>query len=118
MKTANAFTAAVRATKIETAPVPTPEHAIKLFDFVIQKSERNAPDGYETPAEKYFRWYAELCDCVAESLLPEVEPMFIRYLKVLEKNNDPNLVGFESYNYGGEERAQHDAYIACTASLN
>lgn len=117
MKTAPSFAAAVRATKIETAAAPTPAHAIKLFDFVIEKAERHAPEGYESPEQRYFRWYEGLCDVVASPLLPEVEPMFIRYLKVLEKNSDPDL-GFESlYDYGGEPRAQRDAYIACIASL-
>lgn len=118
MKIATSFAAAVRATKINTAAPPTPAHAIKLFDFVIEKAERHAPDEFETPEQKYFRWYTALCDCVAEKLLPEIEPMFIRYLKVLEKNNDPDL-GFEAlYDYGGEPRAQRDAYVACVASLD
>ena len=118
MKTAQSFSAAVRATKINTVAAPTPEHAIKLFDFIIEKAERRAPEGYESPEQRYYRWYEGLCDCVAEVLLPEIEPMFIRYLKVLEKNNDPDL-GFETlYDYGGEPRAQRDAYVACIASLD
>lgn len=117
MKVAASFTAAFRATKINTALAPTPEHAIKLFDFVIEKAERKAPE-FETPEQRYFRWYEGLCDCVAESLLPEVEPMFIRYIKLLDKNSDPDMGFTPSYeSYGGESRAQADAYAASIATF-
>lgn len=115
MKTMSSFAAAVRATKISTATI-VPEHAIRLFDFVIEKAERHAPEG-ETAEERNFRWYSAMAECVAENLLPEVEPMFIRYLKVLDRNADAELF-IETPSYGGEARAQRDAYIACIASLS
>lgn len=115
MKTMSSFAAAVRATKISTATI-VPEEAIRLFDFVIEKAERHVPED-ETAEERNFRWYSAMAECVAEGLLPDVEPMFIRYLKVLDRNTDAELF-VETPFYGGEPRAQRDAYIACTASLS
>jgi hypothetical protein len=93
-----------------------PEHAIALFDKVMSETESEAqrlhPDD-EWARIAYFK--GEVLKCVAPSLRGIVAVQFHEYVATLRRNDD---VVVDIPSYGGEARAQHDAYMACCASLS
>lgn len=96
-----------------------PQHAISLFDKVMSESEADAlrlhPND-EWARIAYFK--REILRCVAPSLRGMIAGQFHEYVATLRRN-DSNDDGFDYVpSYGGEARAQRDAYLACCASLD
>lgn len=100
-----------------------PEHAIKLFDYVIEETEVDAFKA--SPDDVWGRvafWKKEILSRVAPRLRGLVATQYHEYIATLRRNDDGGLFsspfGFDNVPpYGGEARAQRDAYLACTASL-
>jgi hypothetical protein len=95
-----------------------PAHAITLFDKVMAETEAEATRLH--PKDKWGRiefWKGEILSRIAPSLRGMVAGQFHEYIAALERNDeDSGLMPIPSY--GGEARAQHDAYMACCASLD
>ena len=112
-----------KAVLLRVARIPTfavvPEHAIKLFDRVIEETEADAYR--EHPEDRWARvqfWKEEILSRVAPTLRGLVAVQFHEYIAALDRGNDSDPYGFDNVPpYGGEPRAQHDAYMACCASL-
>lgn len=98
-----------------------PEHAIALFDKIIEENEGEALAKF---GDDQWQRIAYLKDLVLETVLPSLRGMiagqFHEYIAALLRNEsvEVDLYGFDNVpSYGGEARAQRDAYLACTASL-
>jgi hypothetical protein len=109
-----------QAIKVRIAARPqfavVPEHAIKLFDKVIEETEVEAFAQHTGFWARVDFWKNEVLRRVTPSLRGLVAVQFHEYIAALARGDDP--YGFETApSYGGEARAQHDAYVACTASL-
>jgi len=99
-----------------------PEHAIKMFDRVIEETEVFATARH--PNDIWGRvefWKEEILSRVSRPLRGLVAVQFHEYIAALMRNDDDETAddfGFSTHPpYGGEARAQRDAYLACTASL-
>jgi hypothetical protein len=100
-----------------------PQHAISLFDRVIEETEVEAtrlhPDNVWGRVEF---WKGEILSRVAAPLRGLVAVQFHEYIAATMRGGDGVEVETDDYgpvpSYGGEARAQHDAYMACCASLS
>jgi hypothetical protein len=106
-----------RVTKAPSFEI-VPEHAIALFDKVISETEAEAmrlhPKSYWDRVEF---WKREILDAVAAPLRGLVAVQVHEYFAALLRNEEEDLT-VDIPSYGGEARAQHDAYMACCASLS
>lgn len=100
-----------------------PEHAIKLFDRVIEETEAEA---FKTHADDVWGriefWKNEILSRVTPHLRGLVAVQYHEYIAALRRNDDDFGVdpyGFNNrpYNPNAEAVAQRDAYAACCASL-
>jgi hypothetical protein len=97
-----------------------PAHAIALFDRVMEETEVEAFTAHKGFWARVDFWKAEVLRRVTPSIRGLVAVQFHEYIAALARGGDGDCVsgGFDNVPpYGGEARAQHDAYIACTASL-
>jgi hypothetical protein len=100
-----------------------PEHAQKLFDRVIEETEAVAVAAH--PDDVWGRiefWKEEILSRVSPVLRGLVAVQYHEYVAALMRGDDADGAadpfGFGSRPpYGGEARAQRDAYMACCASL-
>lgn len=102
-----------------------PEHAIKLFDRVI---EQNEAEGLRLfPDDEWGRiqyWKEEIMELTLPKLRGVIAGYYHEYIAALMRNDVLSVTtddefGFNSrpYNPHAEAIAQRDAYLACTASL-
>lgn len=113
-----------RATKTPLFAV-VPEHAIKMFDRIIEQTETEALSKH--PKDKWARiqfWKDKIMSRVLPRLRGVVAGYYHEYVAALKRNDTPEVelddsYGFSSrpYNEYAEAIAQRDAYLACTASL-
>lgn len=116
-----------KAVQIRVAKRPifavVPEHAISLFDRVIEETEAEALRQH--PNDVWGRvdfWKGEILKRVALPLRGLVAVQYHEYVAALMRGDegdgadDPYGFGRRPP-YGGEARAQRDAYMACCASL-
>lgn len=97
-----------------------PQHAIALFDRVMEETEVEAFKQHKGFWARVDFWKAEVLRRVTPSLRGLVAVQFHEYIAALARGDGDCVepTGFENIPpYGGEARAQYDAYIACTASL-
>lgn len=99
-----------------------PEHAIKMFDRVIEQTSAEAVAAH--PDDKWGQiefWKEEILSRVLPKLRGIVTVYYHEYIASLmrgDDNVDVDPYGFDDVPpYGGEARAQRDAYMACSASL-
>jgi hypothetical protein len=98
-----------------------PAHAIALFDHIIERDESEAVTecGDDSWARIYF-FKERVLAATASDLRGQIAGQFHEYIAALMRNDGVEVdpYGFDNVpNYGGEARAQRDAYLACTASL-
>ena len=94
-----------------------PEHAIALFDHVIEQTETEAVLAH--PDDQWARidfWKTAILEKVASSQKGMIAGQFHEYFATLLRNEGDSSSTVPSY--GGEARAQYDAYMACCASLD
>lgn len=102
-----------------------PEHAIKLFDRVIEQNEaeglRLFPDD---EWERIQYWKEEIMEVTLPKLRGVIAGYYHEYIAALMRNDVLSVTtddefGFTGrpYNPHAEAIAQRDAYLACTASL-
>lgn len=102
-----------------------PEHAIKLFDRVI---EQNEAEGLRLfPDDEWGRiqyWKEEIMEVTLPKLRGVIAGYYHEYIAALMRNDvlaieTDDEFGFNNraYNPHAEAIAQRDAYLACTASL-
>ena len=98
-----------------------PEHAIKLFDHMIEEHEGEALAKF---GDDLWARIAFIKERVLEAVVPRLRGMiagqFHEYVAALLRNDNVELdpYGFDNVPaYGGEARAQYDAHMACCASL-
>lgn len=97
-----------------------PQHAIALFDKVMEETEVEAFQKHKGFWARVDFWKGEVLRRVSPTLRGLVAVQFHEYIAALARGGDavPDPYGFDNVPpYGGEARAQHDAYVACTASL-
>ena len=120
------FAAKVAATKVEAraAKILTPA-MIGLFDRVIERAEQEKISPDEGFASEEYRWYTMLADMVSVDMLAELTPHFIRYCKVLKRNQSATIEPTEEMpeemipaRPNIEAIVQQHAYDACCASLH
>jgi hypothetical protein len=98
-----------------------PEHAIKLFDRVIEENEVEALRKHPNNEWERIQFWK---DCVMDSVLPRLRGLvavqYHEYIASLMRGGDACVVDDTPPrpSYGGEARAQRDAYLACCASLD
>lgn len=103
-----------------------PEHAIKLFDRVIEQTETEALRQF--PDDEWGRiqfWKEEVMELTLPKLRGVIAGYFHEYVAALMRNDLLDIepvsdeFGFNgrAYNPHAEAIAQRDAYLACTASL-
>lgn len=102
-----------------------PEHAIKLFDRVIEQTETEALR--LCPDDEWGRiqfWKEEVMEVTLPKLRGVIAVYFHEYIAALMRNDLLDVAvddefGFNGrpYNEYAEAIAQRDAYLACTASL-
>lgn len=103
-----------------------PEHAIKLFDRVIEQNEAEGLRKF--PKDEWGRiqfWKEEIMKVTLPQLRGVIAVYYHEYMAALRRNESLAVVpgddefGFMSrpYNPHAEAIAQRDAYLACTASL-
>lgn len=99
-----------------------PEHAIKMFDHVIERDEADAFKAH--PDDEWGRiafWKERILEDTLPRLRGIVSVYYHEYIASLRRGDGGTEVdpyGFDDLPpYGGEARAQRDAYLACTASL-
>jgi hypothetical protein len=105
-------------TRVQNEPTfeVVPEHAMLMFDRIIEETETEAllahPDDVWGRVEF---WKEVILDKIPPGNRGQIAGQFHEYVAALLRNEDevPNI----PY-YGGEARAQRDAYLACTASLD
>lgn len=99
-----------------------PEHVIKMFDHVIEQTSPDAVAAH--PDDKWGQiefWKGEILSRVLPKVRGVVAGYYHEYIASLLRGDagfelDP--YGFDDVPpYGGEARAQRDAYMACCASL-
>lgn len=94
-----------------------PEHAIKLFDRIMERDEAEALRAH--PNDEWAQiefWKERILESVASNVRGVIAVYYHEYIAAIKRNDDP--YGFNNLPpYGGEARAQRDAYLACTASL-
>jgi hypothetical protein len=102
--------------------VVVPEHAIKMFDRVIEQTSAEAIAAH--PDDRWGQiafWKAEILSRVLPKLRGIVTVYYHEYIASLLRGDgglETDPYGFDDVpSYGGESRAQHDAYMACSASL-
>lgn len=105
--------------------VIVPEHAIKLFDRVIEQRESEALRLF--PKDEWRRiqfWKEEIMELTLPRLRGVIAGYYHEYIAALMRNDlldieTDDLYGFNDrpYNPYAELVAQRDAYLACTASL-
>jgi len=105
--------------------VIVPEHAIKLFDRVIEQREAEAVRLF--PDDEWGRiqfWKEEIMEVTLPKLRGVIAGYYHEYIAALMRNDvldietdDPYGFNGRPYNEYAEAVAQRDAYIACTASL-
>jgi hypothetical protein len=98
-----------------------PRHAIALFDRVIEETEVEALAAH--PDDVWARvdyWKVEILNRVAAPLRGLVAGQYHEYIAALLRGGDSGVVDDTPPrpSYGGEARAQYDAYMACCASLD
>lgn len=98
-----------------------PSHAIALFDHIIEKNEGEALAKFGEDGWGRIEFFKELVlAATAKNLRGQIAVQFHEYIAALLRNEsvEVDLYGFDNVpSYGGEARAQRDAYLACTASL-
>jgi hypothetical protein len=115
-----------KAILLRSAHTPTfavvPEHAIKMFDRVIEETSAEAIK--EHPGDKWGQiefWKKEILSRVLPKLRGIVTVYYHEYIAAIQRGDgglEMDPYGFDDMPpYGGEARAQHDAYMACSASL-
>lgn len=111
----------LRAAKSPSFEV-VPEHAIKMFDRVIEQTSAEAITTH--PDDKWGQvefWKEAILDRVLPRLRGIVAVYYHEYIASLMRGDntvEADPYGFDDVPpYGGEARAQRDAYTACTASL-
>ena len=101
-----------------------PEHAIKMFDRVIEQTSADAVAAH--PDDRWGQiefWKGAILDRVLPKLRGIVAVYYHEYIASLLRGEeavlDDDPYGFEDrgYNPNAEAIAQRDAYMACTASL-
>lgn len=101
-----------------------PEHAIKMFDRVIEQTSAEAIATH--PDDKWGQiefWKEAILDRVLPRLRGIIAVYYHEYIASLLRGEeaviDDDMYGFEDrpYNPNAEAVAQRDAYLACTASL-
>jgi hypothetical protein len=101
-----------------------PEHAIKLFDRVIEQTADEAVSAH--PDDRWGQiefWKEEILSRVLPKLRGIVSVYYHEYIASLLRGEEADLgddpYGFEDrgYNPHAEAIARRDAYAACTASL-
>ncbi|NDC55320.1 MAG: hypothetical protein EBZ69_00540 [Alphaproteobacteria bacterium] len=99
-----------------------PEHAIRMFDHVIEREEADAFKAY--PDDQWGRiafWKARILKDTLPHLRGIISVYYHEYIASLMRGDgdvEVDPYGFDNPpSYGGEARAQRDAYLACTASL-
>jgi hypothetical protein len=95
-----------------------PEHAVKLFDKVVEETEAEALRLY--PNDLWARidfWKEAILDKTPPNHRGMIAVQVHEYFAALLRNEDEDLT-VDIPSYGGEARAQHDAYMACCASLD
>jgi hypothetical protein len=102
-----------------------PEHAIKLFDRVVEQRETEALRLYPDDMwERVQYWKEAVLDVTLPSLRGVIAGYYHEYIAALMRNDVLDIeaddqFGFNDrlYNPHAELVAQRDAYLACTASL-
>lgn len=92
-----------------------PEHAIKLFDRVIEQNE--AEGLRQFPEDEWGRiqyWKEEIMKLTLPKLRGVLAGYYHEYIAALMRND---ICGLRPHNPNAEAIAQRDAYLACTASL-
>ena len=127
MSTVNEPKAAVRARIADrTVNVEVlPEHAFRMIETVIAANEAEALRLYPGDEEdavfsRVNFWKTQLVESVAPQYRGRLAAMYHEYIAATMANEAPevDLWGFDAVpDYGGESRAQADAYAACTAAL-
>lgn len=102
-----------------------PEHAIKLFDRVVEQTETEALRQF--PDDEWGRiqfWKEEVMEVTLPKLRGVIAGYFHEYIAALMRNDlldvpvdDEFSFSDRPYNEYAEAIAQRDAYLACTASL-
>lgn len=102
-----------------------PEHAIKMFDRVIEQTSAEAIAAH--PDDRWGQiefWKEAILDRVLPRLRGVVAGYYHEYIASLLRGeeavlDDEDTYGFHDrpYNAHAEQIAQRDAYMACTASL-
>lgn len=104
--------------------VVVPEHAIKMFDRVIEQNAAEAVAAH--PGDRWGQiefWKEAILERVLPKLRGIVSVYYHEYIASLLRGDEAEIgddpYGFESreYNPHAEAIAQRDAYMACTASL-
>lgn len=113
------------AIKVRIAARPqfavVPQHAIALFDKVMEETEVEAFQNHKGFWGRIDFWKSEVLRRVTPTLRGLIAVQFHEYIAALARGGDmiTDPHGFDNVpNYGGEVRAQHDAYVACCASLD
>jgi hypothetical protein len=108
--------------RVAAAPVfaIVPEHAIALFDKVMSETESEAYVKY--PSDYWSRvdfWKRVILNRVSPTLRGLVAVQYHEYIAALRRGDGDGISGgFDSVPpYGGEARAQRDAYMACCAGI-
>lgn len=117
-----------KAILLRTARKPSfsvvPEHAIKMFDRVIEQTAAEAVATH--PDDKWGQiefWKEAILDRVLPSLRGIISVYYHEYIASLIRGEQAEIeddhYGFDQreYNPHAEAIAQRDAYMACTASL-
>lgn len=94
-----------------------PDHARMLFDRVMAETEMEALANWPKDEQVWDRvqfWKDEILSKVSPALRGLVAVQFHEYVAVTMRNDESPVVP----SYGGEARAQRDAYMACCASLD
>lgn len=118
------FAARVAATRIEARSAEILEEPmISLFDRVIERAEQEKTQPDTGFAAEEYRWYTLLADMVSSEMLEALTPHFIRYCKVLKRNQSPTIEATDELEMiparpDIEAIAQQHAYDACCASLS
>lgn len=116
------FAAKVAATKVEARSAKILKPAmIALFDRVIERAEQGKISPDEGFASEEYRWYTMLAEMVSREMLEALTPHFIRYCKVLKRNQSATIEPTEEMipsRPNIEAIVQQHAYDACCASLS
>lgn len=100
-----------------------PEHALRMFDHVIEQTESEAMTAH--PTDEWARiefWKREILSRVSNRLRGLVAVQYHEYIAALlrgrdDDGDDPYGFGGRPYNPNAEAVAQRDAYLASVATF-